>query len=49
MPEVPNKLVQLCPIGNAICEIADSNVGGWKAHTMTIYVRDGNSWKASMT
>jgi ketosteroid isomerase-like protein len=44
-----NKLVQLYPIGDAICEIADSDVGGWKAQTVTIYVRDGDTWKASMT
>jgi ketosteroid isomerase-like protein len=44
-----NKLVQLYPIGNAICEITNSNVGGWKAQTATIYVRDGNTWKPSMT
>ena len=25
-----NQLVQLYPIGSAICEIADSDVGGWK-------------------
>lgn len=30
-----NKIVALYPIGNAVCEIADSDVGGWKAQTMT--------------
>jgi ketosteroid isomerase-like protein len=44
-----NKLVQLYPIGDAICEIADSDVGGWKAQTVAIYVRDGDTWKARMT
>ena len=44
-----NKIVALYPIGNAICEIADSDVGGWKAQTMTIYVREGGIWKAKIT
>jgi ketosteroid isomerase-like protein len=39
-----NKIVALYPIGNAICEIADSDVGGWKAQTVTIYVREGGAW-----
>jgi uncharacterized protein (TIGR02246 family) len=43
-----NKLVALYPIGNAVCEIADSDVGGWKAQTATIYVREGGDWKAKM-
>ena len=43
-----NTLVELYPIGNAICEIADSDVGGFKAQTVTIYVRDGDTWKSSM-
>jgi len=43
-----NKIVALYPIGNAICEIADSDVGGWKAQTVTIYVREGGAWKAKM-
>jgi ketosteroid isomerase-like protein len=43
-----NKLVALYPIGNAICEITDSDVGGWKAQTVTIYVREGDTWKASI-
>src|SRR6476659_1399462 len=34
-----NKIVALYPIGNAVCEIADSDVGGWTAQTVTIYVR----------
>ena len=38
-----NKLVQLYAIGDAICEIADSDVGGWKAQTVIIYVRDGDA------
>jgi Domain of unknown function (DUF4440) len=44
-----NKIVALYPIGNAICEIADSDVGGWKARTVTIYVRQGGVWKAKIT
>ena len=44
-----NKIVELYPIGNTICEIADSDVGGWKAQTVTIYVLDGDTWKSSMT
>jgi ketosteroid isomerase-like protein len=44
-----NKVVALYPIGSAICEIADSDVGGWKAQTVTIYVREGDTWKATMT
>src|SRR5260221_318578 len=43
------ELVALYPIGSAVCEIADSDVGGWKAQTVTIYVREGDTWKASMT
>ena len=43
-----NKLVALYPIGSAICEIADSDVGEWKNQTVTIYVRDGDTWKAHM-
>jgi len=31
-----------------ICEIADTDVGGWKAQTMVIYVRDGDAWKRRM-
>ena len=44
-----NKLVALYPIGSAMCEIADSDVGGWKAQTVTIYVRDGDTWKRCMS
>jgi hypothetical protein len=44
-----NKIVALYPIGNAVCEIADSDVGGWTAQTVTIYVRKGADWKAIMT
>ena len=44
-----NNLVELYAIGNAICEIADSEVGGWMAQTVTIYVRDGDAWKKRMT
>ena len=44
-----NKIVALYPIGNAICEIANSDVGGWMAQTTTIYVRQGADWKAKIT
>ena len=44
-----NKIVALYPIGNAICEIADSDVGGWKAQTTKIYVRQGADWKEKIT
>ncbi|MGB9277274.1 MAG: nuclear transport factor 2 family protein [Terrimicrobiaceae bacterium] len=44
-----NKLVQLYAIGNAICEIADSEVGGGMVQTVVIYVRDGDAWKRRMT
>jgi len=44
-----NKLVQLYPIGNAICEIADTDVGEWKGQTVKIYVRVGDTWKIRMT
>ena len=47
--KMASELVQLCPVGNAICQIADSVVGAFKAQTVTIYVRDGGTWKASMT
>jgi ketosteroid isomerase-like protein len=43
-----NKLVELYPIGNAVCEITDSGVGGRKSKTVMIWVRDGDSWKASL-
>ncbi|MGB7790314.1 MAG: nuclear transport factor 2 family protein [Terrimicrobiaceae bacterium] len=43
-----NKLVQLYAIGNAICEIADSEVGGGMVQTVVIYVRDGDAWKRRM-
>jgi uncharacterized protein (TIGR02246 family) len=44
-----NKIVALYPIGNAVCEIANSDVGGWTAQTVTVYVREGADWKAAMT
>jgi len=44
-----NQLVQLYPIGSAICEITNSDVGGWKAQTVAIWVRDGDTWKSRMT
>jgi len=42
------ELVHLCPVGNAICEIAHSNVGDWRDQSATIYVRDGETWKMCM-
>jgi len=41
-----NERVELYPIGNAVCEITDSGVGGRKFETVKIWVRDGDSWKA---
>jgi ketosteroid isomerase-like protein len=43
-----SELVQLCPVGNTICEIAHSNVREWKDETVVIYVRDGDTWKRRM-
>jgi ketosteroid isomerase-like protein len=42
------ELVHLCPVGNAICEIAHSNVGDWKDQSAAIYVRNGETWKMCM-
>jgi ketosteroid isomerase-like protein len=42
------ELLQLRPVGNAVCEIAHSNVGNWKDETVVIYVRDGDTWKRRM-
>ncbi|HEU4679584.1 MAG TPA: hypothetical protein VFS35_08700, partial [Terrimicrobiaceae bacterium] len=44
-----NNIVQLYAIGDAICEIADSEVGGGMVQTVAIYVRDGDAWKRRMT
>jgi hypothetical protein len=46
-----NKLVQLYPIANEVCAIANRNVGTWKGYTVTIYVRalDPDTWKVHMT
>jgi ketosteroid isomerase-like protein len=46
--KIASELVQLCPVGNAICQIAHSNVGEWKDETVVIYVRDGDTWKRRM-
>jgi hypothetical protein len=43
-----NTIVQMYPIGNAVCVIGDTAVGTWKGQTATIYVRDGDSWKWKM-
>ena len=43
-----NKLVQLYAIGNAICLIEDSQVGGGMGQAVVIYVRDGDAWKRRM-
>jgi ketosteroid isomerase-like protein len=43
-----NKLVELYPIGNAVCEITDSSVGGRKSERVMIWVRDGDSWESSI-
>jgi ketosteroid isomerase-like protein len=42
------ELLQLRPVGSAICQIAHSNVGEWKDETVVIYVRDGDTWKRRM-
>ena len=44
-----NKLVQLYAIGNAICLIEDSQVGGGMVQAVVIYVRDGDAWKRRVT
>ena len=46
-----NKLVQLYPIANDVCAIANTGVGTWKSNTVTIYVRDldPDTWKVQMT
>jgi ketosteroid isomerase-like protein len=46
--EMVSQLTQLRPVGNAICQIAHSNVGEWKDETVVIYVRDGDTWKRRM-
>ena len=44
-----NELVEVYPIGNDICAIFDTTVGGQKGHSVTIYVREGDGWKIRMT
>jgi ketosteroid isomerase-like protein len=44
-----NTIVQMYPIGHAVCVIADTAVGDWKGQTVTIYVRDDDNWKWNMT
>jgi hypothetical protein len=46
-----NKLVQLYPIANEVCAIANRSVGTWKGYTVTIYVRalDPDTWRVHMT
>lgn len=46
--KMASELIHLCPVGNAICEIAHSNVADWKDQTVVIYVRDGDTWKRCM-
>jgi uncharacterized protein (TIGR02246 family) len=44
-----NELVQVYAIGNDICAISDTSVGGGpKGHAVTIYVREGDDWKIRM-
>ena len=43
-----NKLIALYPIGSAMCEIAHSQVGMYETQTVTIYVREGDTWKIRM-
>jgi hypothetical protein len=40
-----SKLVQIYPIGNDICAIAEYKSMVWKGHIVTIYVREGDDWK----
>jgi Domain of unknown function (DUF4440) len=46
--KVSTDLVHLSPLGNAIYEIANSRFGEWKDHSLSIYVRDGDTWKIRM-
>ena len=43
-----NELVLLYSIGNDICAISNPNVGTFKGHAVTIYVRDADTWKIRM-
>ena len=45
--EVSDKLVGLYAIGNDICAIVDV-AGPWKGNSVTIYVRDADTWKTRM-
>ena len=47
--EVADKLVEVSAIGNEICAIADVSAGAWKGHSVTIYVRDADTWKVRMS
>ena len=44
-----NELVEVYPIGNDICAIFDTTIGGEKGHAVTIYIREGDGWKIRMT
>jgi ketosteroid isomerase-like protein len=44
-----NELVEVYPIGNDICAIFDTTVGGKKGRAVTIYVHEGDGWKIRMT
>jgi ketosteroid isomerase-like protein len=44
-----NELVAVYPIGNDICAIFETTVGGKKGRAVTIYVREGDGWKIRMT
>jgi ketosteroid isomerase-like protein len=46
--EMVTEILQMRPVGNAICQIAHSNVGDWKDETAVIYVPDGDTWKRRM-
>ncbi|PWT84329.1 MAG: hypothetical protein C5B58_04860 [Acidobacteria bacterium] len=46
--KMSTEVLQLRPVGNAICEIAHSNVKGWKDEAVVIYNRDGDAWKRRM-
>jgi ketosteroid isomerase-like protein len=46
--KMATEVVQVSPLGDAFYEIANSNYGEWIDHSVTIYVRDGDTWKIRM-
>jgi uncharacterized protein (TIGR02246 family) len=45
---IDSKILQIYPIGNDICVIAEYKVPMWKGHAVTIYGRDAETWKIRM-